>query len=697
MAKIKSHKTPEQIAKKHGVSVSSIQKQLNIGIPIEHEHTKDKDLATDIALQHLGEFPDYYTRLKKMEKSAKNIKEAHEESRFCPLCDKREKRSECSYGENAWDKVSVKDEEYSMARSELKTIDDAVQKLMMKVGKGEGKLEAWVQSKITRAADYIDTAADYVAGGEMEESFTINPAAHKVATKRRKIEALTTSSNSNEASVAKAKLGKTTELPKIKKEERLVDKIIGEEKKKMKGKNPCWKGYEMVGTKNKSGKEVPNCVPKESVTIQDANGNDYIEFIDIITPEPLISEATTRLQAQTGNLIAVILSWKGKTYSLTMFFPQVKMPSRKEVEYELQKVYPGSKVLQFNVTTVRGDQPIIQVQNTKSKNYLLNNKTIGEEVELNEISDGKVKAVRNAREKQWNKQFGKKRVQDPTDDMVDKVDKLIDQRNKRTGSKVKKTTMGQLRDKYTKNRLGEEVEIDEGLDMKTFKANRKKAKAAATRTDAVKRGHVGKEWYNSGRRYSPDEAKISRANMDDEERRTRHRSAVDPDNEDDNNYSADKTKNPKKLRKQKAMGEVSEAKNDSYLETDMKKRQKNNEKAIVDMKKTKGYADMVKAARKHFGEEVEISEAKKSEMPCNQPKAQAHGSGETGKSHVVKACEGGKEKLIRFGQLGVKGSPKKEGESKEYASRRHRFQTRHAKNISKGKMSAAYWANKVKW
>jgi len=428
MAKIKSHKTVEQIAKKHKVSVSDIEKQLKIGVPIEHEHTKDKDLAKDIALQHLGEFPDYYTRLSKMEKSAKKLKEAHEESRFCPLCDKREKRSECGYGEQAWDKVSVKDEEYSMARSELKTIDDAVQKLMMKVGKGEGNLEAWVQSKITKAADYIDTAADYVAGGEMEES-----------------------------------------------KSPLVAKIIGEEKKKMKGKDPCWKGYEMVGTKKKGGKEVPNCVPKESVTIQDADGNDYVEFIDIIKPEPIksIAEATTRLQAQTGNLIAVILSWKGKTYSLTMFFPQVKMPSRKDVEDEIQKVYPGSRVLQFNVTSVRGDQPILQVQNSRSKNYLLNNKTIGEE--------------------------------------------------------------------------------------------------------------------------------------------------------------------------------------------------------------------------------VEISEGKKSEMPCNKPKAEAHGSGETGKSHVVKACDGGKEKLIRFGQLGVKGSPKKKGESEAYASRRHRFQTRHAKNIAKGKMSAGYWANKVKW
>jgi len=101
----------------------------------------------------------------------------------------------------------------------------------------------------------------------------------------------------------------------------------------------------------------------------------------------------------------------------------------------------------------------------------------------------------------------------------------------------------------------EETEIEEGMTMKDFKANRQKNKRREASADAEKRGHVGKEWYNSGRKYSPDEAKRSRANMDDEERRTRHRSAVDPDNEDDNNYSADKTKNPKKLRKQKAMGE----------------------------------------------------------------------------------------------------------------------------------------------
>lgn len=67
------------------------------------------------------------------------------------------------------------------------------------------------------------------------------------------------------------------------------------------------------------------------------------------------------------------------------------------------------------------------------------------------------------------------------------------------------------------------------------------------------------------------------------------------------------------------------------------------------------------------------------------------------KSHVVVAKEGDKVKTIRFGQQGVKGSPKKEGESEAYANRRKSFQARHSENIAKGKMSAAYWANKVKW
>ena len=67
------------------------------------------------------------------------------------------------------------------------------------------------------------------------------------------------------------------------------------------------------------------------------------------------------------------------------------------------------------------------------------------------------------------------------------------------------------------------------------------------------------------------------------------------------------------------------------------------------------------------------------------------------KSHVVVAKEGDKVKTIRFGQQGVSGSPKKAGESESYRNRRESFKARHASNIAKGKMSAAYWADKVKW
>jgi hypothetical protein len=87
-------------------------------------------------------------------------------------------------------------------------------------------------------------------------------------------------------------------------------------------------------------------------------------------------------------------------------------------------------------------------------------------------------------------------------------------------------------------------------------------------------------------------------------------------------------------------------------------------------------------------------QVKKSEMPCNKPKATpSHPK----KSHVVKACDNGKEKVIRFGQQGVSGSPAKSGESDADKARRKSFKARHAKNIAKGKMSAAWWSSTVKW
>lgn len=67
------------------------------------------------------------------------------------------------------------------------------------------------------------------------------------------------------------------------------------------------------------------------------------------------------------------------------------------------------------------------------------------------------------------------------------------------------------------------------------------------------------------------------------------------------------------------------------------------------------------------------------------------------KSHIVVAQEGDRIKTIRFGQQGVSGSPRKAGETPAYRKRREAFKARHRSNIAKGKMSAAYWADKVKW
>ena len=465
MDHLKPHKSVEQIAKKHRLEVSFVKHQLEMGIPIEHEHTKDKVLATDIALQHLDEIPDYYTRLKKMEASAKKehkkfrdvkeetksgdeglhdwfnkskssdgkkgwvqlggkwagkpcarqpgqtstpkcgsskmsadlsakeeeaarrrknrldpnqpektgaskptnvrteemdlqevkdkaskgsgkkdacynkvksrysvwpsayasgalvkcrkvgaanwgtkseaanlaqqaaiainmkkkgikpksevkedcwdgykqegmkkkgkkmvpncvpVKEASEMIRYCPKCAKEESRNECKYGPKYWDMYSMPiklkdytpntphpgnfpesvDHEYSMARSEISTIISAAKRLRKKIGKGEGNLEAWVQSKITKAADYIDTAADYVDSGEMKEETSV---AEKPATPEEK-----------------KKIAKMRELHRLMKVA-------------------------------KAGRATSD-VAKESVNIEDANGNHYAEFIDIIKPEPL--------------------------------------------------------------------------------------------------------------------------------------------------------------------------------------------------------------------------------------------------------------------------------------------------------------------------------------------------------------------------------------------------------------------------
>ena len=84
----------------------------------------------------------------------------------------------------------------------------------------------------------------------------------------------------------------------------------------------------------------------------------------------------------------------------------------------------------------------------------------------------------------------------------------------------------------------------------------------------------------------------------------------------------------------------------------------------------------------------------KSKMKCNDPKRTPD---HPTKSHIVKACEKGVEKIIRFGQQGAKTAPPREGESEAAKAKRRSFKARHAENIEKGKMSAAWWSANEKW
>ena len=115
---------------------------------------------------------------------------------------------------------------------------------------------------------------------------------------------------------------------------------------------------------------------KEDLTIEDADGKLYAEVIDIIKPEPMKVpqsniyyedpiEESTRIRSTVGQIITVMLAWRGSSYNIQMFFPQVSKPSRKQVQDQLQKVYPGAKLWGYQVSTHDPGEPLLQVGGAK--------------------------------------------------------------------------------------------------------------------------------------------------------------------------------------------------------------------------------------------------------------------------------------------------------------------------------------------
>ena len=253
-----------------------------------------------------------------------------------------------------------KDHEFEMARRQLATMKNSAKKLEKKMGKkGEGDLKAWVQSKITKAADYIDTAADYVTNEELqlmtEEQF--DEAAGEKDACYHKVKArysVWPSAYASGALVKCRKKGAKNWGNKTKKEEHSDWRSELSEK--------CWPGYEKKGMKTMFGKRYPNCVKKtktrkEELELCPVCGQDPCQCL-----EGNVTEAM-RLNTKTGNVLMVVSYWRGKSYTSKLFFPQVKLPSKMEVTDEMQKIYPGCKVIYFRASDVKPGEALLTVLN----------------------------------------------------------------------------------------------------------------------------------------------------------------------------------------------------------------------------------------------------------------------------------------------------------------------------------------------
>jgi hypothetical protein len=165
----------------------------------------------------------------------------------------------------------------------------------------------------------------------------------------------------------------------------------------------CWKGYEKKGTKKMFGKTYNNCVKKEDVELTDAYGETFAVIDDVVKPEPLkpttsdiqwemlddmeaMTEAS-RIPSKNGQILMVVVSWRGKSFSVKMFFPQVKMPTRTEIEAEIQKLYPGGRVMYVSGALMQPGEPLIQVTNEDWQKVNKKDKTDG-------MSPAAVKAYR---------------------------------------------------------------------------------------------------------------------------------------------------------------------------------------------------------------------------------------------------------------------------------------------------------------
>ena len=292
---VKANKTPEEVANKHRIDLSFIEKQLKIGIPIENEHTKDKNLAYKIALQHLEEIPDYYTRLKKMEAEAKK-----EHKKFKDV--KEETKSGDSSLHDWFNKSSGRDP---------------------KTGK---KVPGWKQlggkyAGAPCARQPGQTSTPKCGSSKMAANLSDDEEDKAFRRKNRK------DPNQPEKTGAAKPTNVATEETILEKKDACYHKV----KSRYKVWPSAYASGALVKCRKKGAKNWGNSEVKEEYT---------------------------RIQSR-GTTYSIMLSWRGKIIFTQMFFPQFTRPSKNEVTLEVRKVYPNAIVLNFKPSFRDPTKPLL--------------------------------------------------------------------------------------------------------------------------------------------------------------------------------------------------------------------------------------------------------------------------------------------------------------------------------------------------
>ena len=350
-------------------------------------------------------------------------------------------------------KKEEKDHEVSMAHSQLNKSEKNIKKLKKGLGKKEKNLPAWMQAKITDTEHNMDAAASYVGEAKdkpgkgsgkkdacyhkVKARYDVWPSAYAsgALVKCRKKGAKNWGNSTKKEDFMA--LPEFSEMQiRAMRNQGIEVEVVGED---------CWDGYEKKGMKTMFGKRYPNCVKKkkktkkeefipeeektelqkkasrgdksamsklkqlraagkigkeygfepgaknESVTLEKANGKEFAEVIDLITNADLgttMSEAV-QMRSEMGNMYIVTFTWRAQMKLLKIFFPEVRKPSKMEVEMAINKIYPGARVRSFYV-----------IDNPKNDEMYLNVGPVDKYAEFDEETEIEEGAA-------WTKKSGK--------------------------------------------------------------------------------------------------------------------------------------------------------------------------------------------------------------------------------------------------------------------------------------------------